>query len=143
MEGFIKPLSNYAIVAAIDAMVSPLGAFVFKDESEIRKGMLIYDNGGEANKPIEASQLDDNVKNLLASIRPMLANAMGALRQNFQFYVFPRNGKNGEVIVETRGTGWFCIQMGGGQKYLFSSADCSTLTKTEVQRGRRAIPKQL
>ena len=106
----VKVLSPYVIVAVLDAKVSPFGAFTYTPESDMRRGIRIFDAAGNTYAPLEEKDFTSDLKIVIGSMRPILATALGDMGKNMAFMVFPRQGSNGKRIAVATETGSFHVR---------------------------------
>ena len=111
-ESFLKVIHPYTLVAVVDGDIGPFGGVTYKSEKTIRSQLTILDSNGKEYKPLDNTDVSEDLQNLLASMKPMLANMLGPMGKNFNFYVFPGMTKNDKVIVDAKAEGTFTVQSG-------------------------------
>jgi len=109
---FVAAVDSYTIIAAIDGRIGTLGSIKYKSEAEIRSSISVVDGGGQTYYPIAASAIDGDAKNLVDAMKPILANAMGPMGQNMNFYLFSGKDKQGGRLFDPRKEGGFTVKMG-------------------------------
>jgi hypothetical protein len=139
MDPLVRAVHNYTLVAVIDAQVSPLAAFTYKPEDEVRNSTKIYDRSGNAYSPIDKSKLSADLTNFLGIMKPVLANAMGQLGNNVVFVVFPAKGKDGKPIVVPNEPGRFQID-NNEEKFFYRLPLASLLPKLKCANDPELFP---
>lgn len=86
----------------------------------------IKDANGEIFAPLADSTIDPNVKVLLEMMKPLLANMIGSLGENFHFLVFPSESKDGELLANPKEEGTLIVSA-SGKDYSFRLPLASTL----------------
>ena len=117
MDTLVKALDPYILVGVIDGTVSRLGSFTYKPEDETRKSVKIFDGSGNSYSPLDAKSVSGDVNNVIATLRPILTNAMGEMGKNFIFLVFPKKGIDGKPIVTVAEPGRFHVAHTGEDFY--------------------------
>jgi hypothetical protein len=102
----VKP---YVLVAVVDGKIGPFGGATYQPEPQVRASLSIKDNAGNSYTPLPDNQISGDVRNLLAVIRPMLANMIGPMGENMNFYAFNANDAQGKRIADPRSEGKFTV----------------------------------
>jgi hypothetical protein len=110
-EGFLKTVRPYTIIAVFDGTVGPFGGITYRSEEQLRAGMRLIDAQGTSYPPLTDEQLSADLKNLLQIMKPMLANMLGPLGQNMQFFVFPGTTRAGARIANATAKGHFKVTL--------------------------------
>jgi hypothetical protein len=96
---FMQTLRGYSLLAVVQAEASATGAFTFYPRDVISKGLKLELAAG--NSWTAAAPLPDvpaELAPLLAALSPILAQAMGPLGKNMNFYVLDDRKKEGRLI---------------------------------------------
>jgi hypothetical protein len=112
VEAIVKPLRGYTIVAVIDAKTGLLATLEYTPDATLAAEVSIKDRAGNIYAPLPENQIDGNTKTLLAVMKPLLTNMLGALGQNLHFFVFPAQSKDGNPIAEATKEGLFYVEVG-------------------------------
>lgn len=106
-------LKNYSVLAVVQANVSPFGSFQFFEKEQIMKGMNVEfvrpDGSVEAISHTEPS--DPDLRIMLDQMRPILAQAMGSLGQNFYFFPLPDVDDDGERLLSPYDKGMIRVKL--------------------------------
>ncbi|MDX1692118.1 MAG: hypothetical protein R3208_00025 [Ketobacteraceae bacterium] len=99
-EQAMSALSDYGILAVVQADITPLASFVFHDREDVAKRMSVrFSSYARETVQLEqASELPDSVQMLINVLGPMFANTMGELGKNMHLYVMDNTDKNGIII---------------------------------------------
>src|SRR5512146_2290639 len=97
-EGFLKTVRPYMIFAVFHGTVGPFGGVTYTSAEQMRAGIRLVDAQGTSYPPLTDEQLSADLKNLLQIMKPVLANMLGPLGQNMQFFVFPGTSRGGARI---------------------------------------------
>lgn len=106
-------LKNYSVLAVVQANVSPFGSFQFFEKEQIMKGMNVEfvrpDGSVETISHTEPS--DPDLRIMLDQMRPILAQAMGSLGQNFYFFPLPDVDDDGERLLSPYDKGMIRVKL--------------------------------
>lgn len=94
-------LKNHSVLAVVQANVSPFGAFQFFEKDQIMEGLKveIVRANGDVETISHTQPSDPDLRIMLDQMRPILAQAMGSLGQNFYFFPLPDVDKKGNRLV--------------------------------------------
>lgn len=87
----------------------------FTSETDLRSKLQLIDMHGGSHRPIAADQVDRELKELLATMRPMLTSMIGPAGENMQFYVFPGQDKAGRPVADPLGDGKMRVRLDGSE----------------------------
>ncbi len=104
IDQIIESIKNYTIIAALDAEIGALG-FNYNNSVSVK----LIDNEGNEYKTLTNEEISVETKNLLNILKPTLANTIGQLGKNMNFYVFPYLKNNGKAITDPESKGSFTI----------------------------------
>jgi hypothetical protein len=111
-DEFFGALRPYTIVAVVDTNVGIGGAFSFTSPDTLRSIVRIEDGAGNFYEPLDPQTVSGSVRNLVQIMRPVMANAMGALGSNLEIMVFPADSKSGGPIADAKKEGFFTEHVG-------------------------------
>jgi hypothetical protein len=110
---FMSVLKSHSVLAVVQANVSPFGSFQFFEKDQIMKGLkveIVRPNGDvEAISHTEPS--DPDLRIMLDQMRPILAQAMGSMGQNFYFFPLPDVDDEGNRLVSPYDTGTLRVRL--------------------------------
>jgi len=112
IEAIVKALRGYTIVAVIEGKLGVLGKLEYTPEDTLATEVLIKDSAGNSYTPLPDEQVNGDAKTFLGVMKPLMTNMMGAFGQNFNFFVFPGQGKDGKVIADATKEGLFYVEVG-------------------------------
>lgn len=100
-DAMLEVMQPYFLVVVVQADISPFGAFTFIPASRIEDGLrLTYTDARGTRSDLEVLETTNpDFEMLLLQLGPILANAMGNLGENFNFYAFAALDKNGRRIA--------------------------------------------
>ncbi|MEM6458386.1 MAG: hypothetical protein AAF710_03235 [Planctomycetota bacterium] len=100
-ELIIETLEPFFMVGVVQADVSPFGAFDYYRRAEVGKQLDVFfvDGAGKETALPVVDNPGPDVEMLLTQVTPVLTAAMGALGQNFHFFVFRDRDAEGKRIV--------------------------------------------
>jgi hypothetical protein len=108
----LEVLKPYNLFVVVDGKIGSLGGVKYRPEEEIRKSVRVIDKLGNSYEPITEDKIDADTKNFLSIMKPVLANILGPLGQNMQFYLFPAMNKEGKLIIQATAEGSFTFKLG-------------------------------
>lgn len=94
-------LKNHSVLAVVQANVSPFGAFQFFEKDQIMEGLNVevVRPDGEVETISHTEPSDPDLRIMLDQMRPILAQAMGSLGQNFYFFPLPDVDEDGNRLM--------------------------------------------
>jgi hypothetical protein len=110
-EEFIKVFRPYTLILVVDAKVGTFGTPTYKSEAEIRNSIKLKDSQGNLYPPLSEAEVSVNTKNVLAMMKPMWTNTLGAMGQNMYFFLFLAQNKDGQGIAEAKKEGTFAVML--------------------------------
>lgn len=98
VDELLGVLQHSSVLAVVQADVSTFGAFRFYDKEKVMSGLRIeaFDASGKSEIISHTEPSDPEVRLLLDQMRPVLAQAMGNLGENFYFFPLPATNDDGE-----------------------------------------------
>lgn len=113
-DQILAVLKDYSIIAVVQANVSPFGAFRFFEKQEVMDGLKVEAinavGNGQTIPHTQAANAD--VRLLLDQMRPILAQAMGNMGENFYFFPVPATGDNQQRILSPYEAGKLRVTLG-------------------------------
>jgi hypothetical protein len=111
VENFLKPLKPYIFVAVVKGEFGTFGGVTYQTETDIRSNLFLFDNQGNQYSPLDNADLNPDVQIFLGMMKPVLANMLGSMGKNFDFYAFPATDKTGKAIANAKTDGSFTVQV--------------------------------
>lgn len=100
----------YTIVMVADGTIGSFGGITYTPESTLRKNIRIIDNSGAKYSPIDEEDINADTQSFLMLMQPMLANMLGPMGKNMNFFVFPAKTAGGKKIGDPYGSGTFTVK---------------------------------
>ena len=100
-DAMLEVMSPYFVIVVVQADISPFGSFTFIPEPRIEEGLeLTYtDERGKRSVLSILETTNPDFELLLLQLGPILANAMGNLGENFNFYAFAVEDEDGNRVA--------------------------------------------
>ena len=108
VEDLITNLEDYHIFAAFHADIGIFG-MNYKDSLNVS----FIDSDGNTYAPISEDKLSDETINVINTLKPTLANMIGKLGEEMQYFVFPSKNKKGKYIADPLNEGNFKVALDG------------------------------
>ena len=116
-EQAMSQLSDYGILAVVQADITPFAGFVFHDKQNVMQRMTVtfksYSQKPVAIKP--AKELSESVQMLVNVLSPMLANTMGELGKNMHLIVMQNRDDKKKLIVDPYQQGKVVVKLAGSK----------------------------
>lgn len=117
-QPLLDQLEPYAMLAVVQADISPLGAFDYYDEQTVLSHLrLIYSDAEGAEHelmPLDAENLPGDVTLLQQQITPLLKAAMGPMGSHLWFFTFKAIDDHQEQIMSPYEAGQLTINTADG-----------------------------
>ncbi len=104
-DDILKIIDQYILVAVVDGAIGLFGNIQYRDRNEIAQGLRISMNKTNPYAPLKETEIDGDLKLMLEIMQPILANMLGQLGENMQFYVFEGMDKKGMRLVDPKKEG--------------------------------------
>jgi hypothetical protein len=108
---YIAIMHPYILVALMDAQRG-ITAFRYTDTDTLVNETTIEDSHGSTYRPLAPDSVSEDIRNLIQSMRPLLANMMGAMGQHMEFLVFPNIDNGGHLIADPMSDGSLTLHVG-------------------------------
>jgi hypothetical protein len=115
IASFLQTVKPYTVVIVVRGTFDPHGNSTFEDEDSLRSTISLIDTNRVHYAPIDNLDLNKGMQAFLTAMKPILANMLGSLGKNFDFFVFTAVGKNGKLIADARQEGVFSVAIGEDQ----------------------------
>lgn len=112
IEEFLSVLRPYTIVVAVDGKIGAFGGLTYTPEEELFSMIRIQDSEGISYAPLYGDEVDPNVENFMAMLKPIFSNMAGAMGENMNFFVFPAETDDGGKIADPGSEGTFKVLIG-------------------------------
>lgn len=114
-EELIKVVKPYSVFAAIDGKIGNFGGVTFTPETSIRSSIKLIDAERNTYAPLGVENVDADMKNFLSMMKPVLANMLGAMGQNMNFFLFPAKNSAGQNITDATKEGTFSVKVANSE----------------------------
>ncbi len=113
----LDSLKGYAVLGVVQADIDDLGNFDFYPEAKVVSTLKVsYENAkGEKTTVAPSKNRSAELNNLLLTMRPVLAGAMGNMGQNLHLIVFDDVTANGSRLVDVYEEGQLQIEIQNNQ----------------------------
>jgi hypothetical protein len=111
ISDYIAVVHPYTLVAVLDAQRG-ITAYRYTDTETLVNEATIEDSHGTTYSPLPPESVAEDIRNLIQTMRPLLANMMGALGQHMEFLVFPSMDKAGHRIADPKIDGSLTVHVG-------------------------------
>lgn len=111
----IKTFRPYALFAVVEGKVGPFGGVTYKSESTIRSKIMFIGTDGLRYRPLSRDKIEANARNLISMLKPVLANMLGEMGKNFNFFLFPAQDKKGQNIAKANKAGNIRVLLGNDE----------------------------
>lgn len=113
-DAMLEVMRPYFVIVVVQADISPFGSFTFIPEPRIERGLDVtyIDERGNRSSLDVLETTNPDFELLLLQLGPILANAMGNLGENFNFYAFSATDKDGNRIASPFEPGRLSVSLG-------------------------------
>lgn len=112
VQQFEKILSPYVIFAVSQGEIGPFGGMEWTSEDRLRSSLVLIDQVGGEYRPFKDNTVNQDAKNLVTILKPIMANLTGPLGENFHFYFFPSLTNEKKLIADPLKDGFFFLKLG-------------------------------
>lgn len=88
IDEFLQTFKAYTTVAVLDGTIGPFGTVNYASKNDIAKNLSLFGNNNKEYRPLDESEIDEQTKNALSILKPVLANMLGPMGENMHFYLF-------------------------------------------------------
>jgi hypothetical protein len=107
----VSIMHPYVLVAVMDAQKG-ITNFRYTDTDTLINETTIEDSHGNTYRPLALDSVAEDIRNLIQTMRPLLANMMGAMGQHMEFLVFPSVDNGGHLIADPMSDGSLTLHVG-------------------------------
>ncbi len=111
LSQFEATLAPYVMFAVVHGKIGPFAGVSWTPEADLLPTIKLTGPGGEVHRPLEASGLSPDAKNLSGSLRPVLVNMLGPMGQNMHFVFFSAKDSSGAPLADPLNPGEFSFGM--------------------------------
>lgn len=114
----VEIFAKYTVVAAVKGSIGNFGVDKFSSDDEMRAQLRLVDPHGNSYAPIAADKLDSRLVVMVQILKPLMANVVGQMGTNLNFYAFPAKTEDGKPVADPFGDGKLAIKL-GSEEYIF------------------------
>ncbi|VFN07089.1 MAG: hypothetical protein BECKG1743E_GA0114224_111311, partial [Candidatus Kentron sp. G] len=108
----VSLVDDYLIFLVIDAEAGVFGGINSKPRSEIMSNIRVVIEKGTELFPLQDEEMSSDLRNMLATIKPGLSNALGQFGEGLRIVVFKGKDSQGKRFISAEGTGRFSVILG-------------------------------
>ena len=108
-QEFYKIVTNYVVVAVIDAKTTMLGSLNSISRDAIMAKISLAAGASEPLKPLADTEISGDAKNLFSMMKPMLSSLMGQLGSSMEFVFFKGVDDRGVRLIDPARPGLVAI----------------------------------
>lgn len=97
---FLEQLDDYLLIATVRGKVGLTGIDQFAGSDTLLEDLRVVDASGTSHAPLAPARIPAQLKNLLAVLRPVMANMIGPMGDNMHFAVFNARDAKGKLLFD-------------------------------------------
>lgn len=110
-EELISSIRDVNVFAVFDAKVGVFGSGDFTSALDLQKNTTLIDQQAKPIPPIPEAKQTDATKNMIAMLKPLMANMLGEFGKNITFLVFEGKTKDGRRWLDPLKPGSFTVKL--------------------------------
>lgn len=110
LQLIVETLRPYVIVAAAYGVQGQFASVTYSSDEEVFANISLRDTHGRTHSPLTPESVDGESTNLLAMMKPIFANMIGALGKNINFYLWPAT-IDSLPLVDPTATGMLTVKL--------------------------------
>jgi hypothetical protein len=107
----VSSIRDVNVFVVIDAKVSGFGGADYVPADELQKKLAVWDGQGKPVPMIPSEKQSSATKNLLAMMKPVMANMLGEFGKNTAFFVFEGKGQHGSRRIDPSMPGSLVVKL--------------------------------
>jgi hypothetical protein len=111
IEEMVSAVSDINVFLIIDAKVGPLATMESVPTAELQKNFSVFDTSGKPLAPIPEAKQSAAAKNLLAVMKPLVANMLGEFGKGISFFVYEGKNRDGSRRIDPLKPGTFTAKL--------------------------------
>jgi len=112
-DEILQVFRQYTLLSTIDGTIGTFGDISYKSKKQIFNSLEIIDNNNESYFPIREENIDQETKDVITFIKPVLANMLGKMGENMYFFLFQKKDNPGDRIINPIKEEKFTVKLGG------------------------------
>ncbi len=94
-------MENYHVLAIFQGKLGLFGGVTYESEEQLFKKLSLKDYYGDIHFPLKRDDIAPDMNNFLDIMKPMMANMLGNLGENFIFFVFDAKNSSKKFIANS------------------------------------------
>jgi hypothetical protein len=115
VEEIVSLIRDVNLFSVVDGKFTPLGTMDFVSAEELQKNISLTDTQNRPVPLIPEAKQTVATKNLVAVLKPLLANMLGELGKNMSFLIFEGKNKDGSRLIDPLKQGTFTVKLNGDE----------------------------
>jgi len=112
-------MSDYNVCAIVQGRMGLFGGVTYETAEDLFKKTSMKDHYGDSHSPLERSDISADMNNFLDIMKPIVANMLGNMGENFVFLVFDSKNSSNKLVVDSYKDHDFEIVLEGNESYKF------------------------
>lgn len=112
-------MSNYNVCAIVQGKMGLFGGVTYESAEDLFVKTSMKDHYGDSHSPLERSEISPDMNNFLDIMKPIIANMLGNMGENFVFLVFDSKNSSDKLVVDSYKDHDFEIILAGDETYKF------------------------
>jgi hypothetical protein len=109
-SAFLERLDGHSMFAIVSVSIAPTGSMTSRPVEQIYEGLEVR-VGKITLHPLDQADVPDGIREFIGMMRPVIAQALGAIGRGMEFVVFRNLDDNGNKIVDPLVAGAFEVQL--------------------------------
>ena len=112
-DEILQVFKQYTLLSTIDGTIGTFGDIAYKTKKQIFNSLEIIDNNNKSYFPLREERIDQHTKDVIAYIKPVLANMLGKMGENMYFFLFQKEDNPNDRIINPTKEENFTVKLGG------------------------------
>ena len=126
-DQILQVFQQYTLLSTIDGTIGTFGDISYKTKKQIFNSLEIVDNNNNSYFPLREEIIDQQTKDVIDYIKPVLSNMLGKMGENMYFFLFQKEDNPKDRILNPIKEEKFTVKLGGEE--LHWSLPLSSLLK--------------
>jgi hypothetical protein len=100
IDEMVSSIKDVNIFVIVDAKIGAFGSTDYVSSDDLRKNLSVVDPQGKPMALIPSEKQSTATKDMLATMKPLMANMLGEFGKNLTFFVFEGKGRDGSRRVD-------------------------------------------
>lgn len=112
-DQILHVFQQYTLLSTIDGTIGTFGDISYKTKKQIFNSLEIIDNNNKSYFPLREEIIDQQTKDVVDFIKPVLANMLGKMGENMYFFLFQKEDNPRDRIIHPTKEEKFTVKLGG------------------------------